>query len=75
MEAAAGQELSVSLSLFMELNSLEVEEGLSTMPTLFWAEGVWMGKMEERAPESVEEADLRGADMETGERICRSSHV
>ena len=42
--AAAGKEESVSLSLFMEVNSLEVEEELLTMATLAWAEGVWLGK-------------------------------
>ena len=31
----------------MEVNNLEVEEDLSTtMATVFWAEGVWMGKWE-----------------------------
>ena len=46
MAAAAGKTESVSSSLFMELNNLEVEEELSTMPTLSWTEGVWMGKCE-----------------------------
>ena len=53
---------------------MEVEEDLSTMATLFWAEGAWMGRWK-RALENVEEADLRGADMETGERASTSSHV
>ena len=44
MAAAAGKNESVSLTLFMDVNDLEVEEDFSTMPTLFWAEGVWMGK-------------------------------
>ena len=34
MAAAAGKKESVSLSLFMEVKSLEVEEELSTMATL-----------------------------------------
>ena len=34
----------MSLSLFMEMNILVVEEELSTMATLAWAEGVWLGK-------------------------------
>ena len=29
------------------------------------------GQMAERAAEAVEEADVRSADMETGERTCR----
>ena len=43
MAAAAGETESVSLFLFL-VNSLEVEEELSTMATLAWAEGVWLGR-------------------------------
>ena len=32
------------MSLFMEVNNLEVEEELSTMAALAWAEGVWLGR-------------------------------
>ena len=42
--AAAGKNLSVSLSLFIEPNNLEGKEDLSTMATLCWAAGVWMGR-------------------------------
>ena len=35
---------SVSLSLFMELNDLEVQEELFTMATQAWAEVTWIGK-------------------------------
>ena len=42
--AAAGQTESLSLSLFMEVNDLEVEEDVSIMATLFSAEGVWMNR-------------------------------
>ena len=35
---------STSLSLFMVVYGLEVEEELSTMATQAWAEGVWIGK-------------------------------
>ena len=31
---------------FMEVNSLEVQEELSTTATLAWAKGVWLGKWE-----------------------------
>ena len=44
MAAAAGKKESVSLSLFMQVNDLEVEAELSTMATQAWAEGVWIGK-------------------------------
>ena len=36
---AAGKKVSLSLS--MEVNNLELEEELTTMTTLAWAEGVW----------------------------------
>ena len=41
---AAGEKESVSLSLFMEVKNPEGEEELSTMATLAWAEGVWLGR-------------------------------
>ena len=44
MAAAAGKKEPVSLSLFMDVNNLEVEEELSTMATLAQAEGSWMGR-------------------------------
>ena len=81
MAAAACKKKSVSLSLFMEVNSLEVEEGLSTMATLFCAKGVcgWEDGRErererdrERAEDGVEEAGFRSAEMETSEMAWRS---
>ena len=67
-EGSRNQEgVGLALSLFIEVNNLEVEVDLSTLATLFWAEGVWMGKWKKA---SVEEADLRSADMETSERTC-----
>ena len=51
MAAAAGKKESVSLSLFREVNKLEVEKELSTMATLFRAEGVrmsiWRGEQQQ----------------------------
>ena len=44
MAAAAGKKSTTSLSLFMEVNGLEVEDEISTMATQYWAEGVWTGK-------------------------------
>ena len=44
MAAAAGKKSTTSLSLFMEVYGLEVEEELSTMAVQHWAEGVWTGK-------------------------------
>ena len=43
MVAAAAHKESVSLSVFMEVNDLEVEEDLSTLATQACAEGVWSG--------------------------------
>ena len=65
-------EVEVSLSLFMEVNSLEVEEELSTMATLFCSKGMcgWEGGRE-RAEDGVE--DFRSAEMEASERAWRSS--
>ena len=41
---AARNEESTSLSLFLEVNDLEVEEELSTVATQAWAEGAWIGE-------------------------------
>ena len=35
---------TTSLSLFMEVYGLEVEDEISTMATQYWAGGVWTGK-------------------------------
>ena len=43
MSAAAVKKSTTSLSLFMDAYGLEGEEELSTMATLYWAEGVWTG--------------------------------
>ena len=44
MAAAAGKNSTTSLSLFMDVYDLEVEEELSTLAAQYWAEGVWTGK-------------------------------
>ena len=54
MAAAAGKKESASLSLFMDVNILEVEQELSTMGTLAWAENVWLGEVEKRTAEEVQ---------------------
>ena len=60
ISVAACKKKSVSLSLFMEVNSLEVEEELSTMATLFCAKGVCVdGKMEERETEREQKTAWR----------------
>ena len=59
MAAAAGKNTSVSLSLFQELNSLEVKEDLSTLATLLRAEGVWKGEWR-REQRKGEEAKFSG---------------
>ena len=72
--AAAGKKESVSSSLFMDVNNLEVEEDSATMATLLWGGSCVDGNMEQGAAEGVKEADLRSTDMETRER-ARSSDV
>ena len=52
MATAASNKESVSLFLFTEVSSWEVEEDVSTMATLFRAEGVWVnrcGREQQRA--------------------------
>ena len=44
MAAAAEKKSTTSLSLFMEVFGLEVEDEISTMATQCWAEEVWTGK-------------------------------
>ena len=75
MAAAACKKKSVSLSLFMEVNSLEVEEELSTMATLFCAKGVcgWEDGREREQKTAWRKLGFRSAEMETGERAWRSS--
>ena len=58
--AAAGKKESVSLSLFMELNSQEVEEDLSTMATLSWTEGVGVGKWKKSNRRGGGSSQVRG---------------
>ena len=52
MASAAGKKESVSLSQHMEVNNLEIEDDLTTMATLFWADGVWMGKWKQEQPKA-----------------------
>ena len=47
MAVAAEEKESVSLSFFMEVSNLEVEEEPSQMAALAWVEGVWPGSLEE----------------------------
>ena len=39
--SSSGQKSTTTLSLFMEVYGLEVDEELSTLATQYWAEGVW----------------------------------
>ena len=52
MAAAAGKRSTTSLSPFMEVFGLEVEEDLSTLATQYWAEEVWIenGTMNKKKP-------------------------
>ena len=58
----------------MEVNLLALEEQVSTMTTHAWADrSGWENG--EKTAKGTEEADLSSADMEAGERICRSRCV
>ena len=70
MAAAVGKKESVSLSLFLKVNSLEVEE-LSTMATLAWAKGVWLGRWE-KVQLKAWRKQIREVQTWTRERTCRS---
>ena len=74
MAAAAGKKDAVSLSLFMEVNDLEVEEDISTMASLpgrkvsGWEDG-------QEQQEAWRKQIFEVQNMKTGERICRRSRV
>ena len=71
MAAAAGKKESVSLSLFLEADDLEVWGKLSTMATLFWAEGVCMGRWRREHQKACRKQFSESKDVETGE-TCRA---
>ena len=58
------KEKSVSLSVFMDVNNLEVEEEWSTMATLSLGGRRVDGQLEEGAAEGVEEAVFVSTDIE-----------
>ena len=72
---SSGQKSTTSLSLFMEVLGLEVEEELSTMATQTWAEEVWIGKWHTEQKETLLNQVFRGSEVETGKRTCRSGDV
>ena len=50
--AAAGKKNTTSLSSFVEIHSLQVEEEFCTMAIQYWAEGVWTGKWQHETKEA-----------------------
>ena len=54
----AGKKESVSLCLVLEVSDVEIEEELSTMATLFWAEGVRMNRWRGEQRKSWRDADF-----------------
>ena len=58
MAAATGKKESEPLSLFMEVNNLEIEAELSAMATLFWRRKRVDEQMVKGAADGVEETDL-----------------
>lgn len=80
MTAAAGKKESVSLSLILEVNNLEVEEELSTMAPLAWAESVWLGKcgkeqMKAWRKQIFEVQKLRQVTGPAGAVLCETRHL
>ena len=73
--AAAGKKSATSLSLFMESYGLEVEEERSPPWLLSTGQKEYGQEMELRAKRSLDEADSRGSNVETGKRTSRSSDV
>ena len=69
MAAAAGIKESVSLSLSLEVNDFEVEEEVSNMGHASLGRRNLNRKMVQRAQRSLEEADLRGSDVEATEDL------
>ena len=77
MVVVAGKKGTTSLCLFMEAYGLEgkEEEELSTMPNSVLGRRSLGWKMAARTKRSVDEANSRSSDVETGERTCRSGDV
>ena len=48
----------------MEVNNLEVEEELSTVATVAWAECVWLGKWRKEQMKAWRMQGFRSEDME-----------
>ena len=63
------------LTFFMEVNKLALEEQSLHHDHACLGGQVWLGKWRKRTVKGTEEADLSSADMEAGERICRSRCV
>ena len=55
----------------MEVDNLEVEEEFSTMATLFWAEGVWMGRWKREQQNAWRKQIFEVQTWGTSERACR----
>ena len=56
---------SVSLSLFLEMNNLEVDHEVACAATCFWAKAVWKGKwVDERSVETAGAKQLHGRKSE-----------
>ena len=65
MAAAVGKKESVSLSLFMEVNTLEVEVDFVHHGSALLAEGVWMGRWKRE-----QQTTWKKQNLQTGERAC-----
>ena len=74
MAFAASTKESVSFSLFIEVNNLEVEENDHDGHVGFGGRKL-DGKMDKKAKIGFGGAYFRGSGVEASERTCRSRHV
>ena len=52
MASAAGKKSSISLTLFSEVNNLELEHELTCSATCFWSEAIWTGQVVDHVREA-----------------------
>ena len=52
LELAAGKKLPVSVSLFLEIDNLEIEHDLACAATRFRTQSVWAGQWDEHVTEA-----------------------
>ena len=72
LEIAEGKKLPVSVSLFLEIDNLEIEHELACAATRFWAQAMWAGQWDEHVTEAWTRQVWGSCFVEIGQRLCRS---